>query len=142
MQINSIVKISTAAIFIVFVVVVYIESTNFLPNQVLQIKNLPKTARIIESGDNASIGTQTFINEWVVSISKEDLPIILAGRKYDFCKKSIKSSNDNETGLRRHLPFTITSCIEAYSKDSPVRAMTKIHANGNNSMLLIAYYTD
>ena len=143
MQISSMVfKISAAATIIAIGIVLYIESTNFLSCRVLQIEKLPKTARIIESGNNASIGTQTFINEWVVRISTAEFPIVLAGRKYVSCKKSINSSKDNVTGLSRHPPFTIASCFEAHAEDPITPIFTKIYANENDTMLLISYYTD
>jgi len=132
--------ISAAASIITVSIFIYIESISFLPNQVLQIEKLPTTARIIESGDNASIGTQTFINEWVVRISTKELPLVLAGREYVPCKNSLNNSKYNNTGLSRHTPFEITSCFEAHGVDPTLT--TIIYVNENKTMLLIAYYTD
>jgi hypothetical protein len=117
----------------------YIKSTSFLPNQVLQINKLPTYARIIESGNSGFIGSQTFINEWVVRISTGELPLVLAGREYVPCKNLLDNSSNNKTGLSKHAPFAIKSCFEAHAEDP---TLTTIYVNENKTMLLISYYTD
>jgi hypothetical protein len=141
---NLKVKVFSVIFFTVIMLVSSIQLFDtyyFLPKTVLKINELPKSTEIIESGNNASIGTQLFVNQWLFGISTEQLPIILSGHQYLSCTGVSKGYIVADT-LQRHKKFFYSNCYEFKDDSSNIRPLTRIFANSTDTELLVEYQTD
>lgn len=111
---------------------------NFLPRKVLGIEELPEGTKVIEVGDNASIGTQTFVNHWLLSVSARDVAILISGRSYSVCPNSSDQLAKVSTLLKQQKVFSYNECYKYVTR----HIVTNIYLNMQNEVALIEYITE
>ena len=130
---------AVALLFICLVVLVIgISERSFLPKTVLKINELPKGVKVLEKNDNTSIGSQSYVNFWVLKVPGSSVEVLLSGRQYSNCKKSRNNGTKAYGILKNTSNFLYSECYE-YS-DNNVAAV--IYVNSTEKTALVEYITN